>query len=656
MLDELDAVDWVALHGAYGPAGDVPDLLRAMGGPDAEAADKARRQLGGIACHQGTTYSVSAPVVPFLTELLVGAGTHHRGELAWLLGEMAAYNNQRTKHIAAVRAAVSAEVDRLLPLLGDADPEVRAGVAFALSQCPKRKKASLPALRARLAAEDDPQAKARVLAAAQWLDPKSDLAAGLLGEEQPVPVRAAAALAVARSELPWSEAATEAVRAGWADGEPLERCWWWSDPLGDLVAAVGERDADAARVLAMLLGSASTSVRQQAAKASVWVVRVLRESRAALVPVLAAALADRSVEVRDLAATALHEAGEAARPAADALAGSASVGAASALLQLGDPRWRALVTPANVLDVLAGIEVPADPALVEALRGTRAADWANHIRLLVADWGPAAAPLVPRLVEEYGRYLVLPALAAIGPAAADALPLLGSTVEERAAAVRIGGDPGPALEAARAAMGTADAVALLDALGEHGRALLPELRAAVAAHPDDIGLARALWRLSGDPAEVAPSVRRVLELAAAQLRQQRPRYTGDEAARLAGELGDASLVPLLRPLLDDRTSRCRVPAAKAIWRLTGDADGLLPPLLKDVTPRPPGYRWQEAFDVLAEMGAAAAAALPELRAVAEHPWCPFVRDFDSRTRRGLGHRDDAFRAAARSTVERISRG
>lgn len=125
-------------------------------------------------------------------------------------------------------------------------------------------------------------------------------------------------------------------------------------------------------------------------------------------------------------------------------------------------------------------------------------------------------------------------------------------------------------------MGTADAVPLLEALGEHGRVLLPELRAAVAAHPDDIGLARALWRLTGDPAGTAPTVRRVLELAAAQLRQQRPRYTGDEAAALAGELGDASLVPLLRPLLADPTSRCRVPAARAIWRLTGDADGLLP--------------------------------------------------------------------------------
>ncbi|MFD0745939.1 hypothetical protein ACFQ1L_31960 [Phytohabitans flavus] len=390
MLDGLDAVDWTALHGAYGPAGEVPDLLRALSGPDAEAAGKARRQIEGMACHQGTTYSVSAPVVPFLAELLVSGGTHHRGGLAWLLGQMAAYNNQRTRHIAAVRAAVSAEVDRLLPLLGDPDPEVRAGVAFALSQCPKRKKASLPALRARLAVEDEPQAKARLLAATQWLEPKSDLVTAALAAREPMPVRAAAAILLARSELPWSDEATETVRAGWADGEPLESCWWWGwagSPLEDLVTGISKRDTDAARVLTVLLASASTSVRQRAAKASVWVMRVQRTSRPALVPVLAAALTDQSVEVRDLAAAALHEAGEAARPAADALAGSASTRSASALLQLGDPRWRDLVTPANVLDVLAGIEVPADPALVEALLGTRAQDWDNHIRRLLAAWG-----------------------------------------------------------------------------------------------------------------------------------------------------------------------------------------------------------------------------------------------------------------------------
>jgi len=82
VLDTLASVDWSRLHGAYGPAGDVPELIRTMAGPDAEAADKARRLLAGVVYHQGTTYSASPPVVPFLVELLVAEGTHQRAPLA----------------------------------------------------------------------------------------------------------------------------------------------------------------------------------------------------------------------------------------------------------------------------------------------------------------------------------------------------------------------------------------------------------------------------------------------------------------------------------------------------------------------------------------------------------------------------------------------
>ena len=37
MLDGLDAVDWSALAHAYGPAADVPGLLRALLDPDPAA-------------------------------------------------------------------------------------------------------------------------------------------------------------------------------------------------------------------------------------------------------------------------------------------------------------------------------------------------------------------------------------------------------------------------------------------------------------------------------------------------------------------------------------------------------------------------------------------------------------------------------------------
>jgi hypothetical protein len=702
VLDDLDAIDWTTVHGAYGPAGEVPDLIRALASRDGETAAKARSLLAGWVSHQGTTYSASPPVVPFLAELLVDSATRHRGDLAWMLGEMAAHNNQRTKHIGAVRAAVEAEVDRLTPLLEDPDAEVRDGVAFVLSQCPKSKRRTLPKLRARFAAEPEPQVKARLLAGLQWLDKKTPLVAEALKADQPLAVRAAAALTLARSDQPWTPEATGAVRDAWADGEPLDKSWWWgweTSPLQDLIAGLGDKGPDGAAALGMLLlASSADPVREQAAAATVFVVRAERQARALLVPVLENALADASAQVRRDAARALCEAGAAARPAADALADAAAAtpAALGALVRLDDPRWPALAAARlrsgtdveGALEILHEARVPFDAEVMDAITTTDPADWHRWGIYLLAAWGPPAAPAVPQLralLDTNVHAWALDALTAIGPAAAPVLPRLRDTLDgpeiinergnfrvshvaERIAVLRIGADPGPALEAARVALAKLrgrssggfydlphdDAVRLLDALGEQGRQLRPEVLDLVTARPDFIGLARALWRWTADAEEVRPTVLTVLDRAGAQFRQRTPQYPGLPAIDLAVELGDASLAPLLRPFLADSTSQTRVPAAQAIWRLTGDADGLVGPLLKEVTGRPPGVRWSEALDLLAEIGPAATDALTELRAVAEHPRCPFVADFDSRRDRSLGHRDESFLAATRAAIAAIS--
>ncbi len=59
-----------------------------------------------------------------------------------------------------------------------------------LSQCPKSKRRTLPTLRARFAAETEPQVKARLLAGLQWLDKKTSLVVEALGADQPLAVRA----------------------------------------------------------------------------------------------------------------------------------------------------------------------------------------------------------------------------------------------------------------------------------------------------------------------------------------------------------------------------------------------------------------------------------------------------------------------------------
>ena len=70
MLERLDDIDWSALHHAYGPADDVPELLRALLSTDDEIRRRAWDALYGNVVHQGTVWEVTPHVVPFLIEIL----------------------------------------------------------------------------------------------------------------------------------------------------------------------------------------------------------------------------------------------------------------------------------------------------------------------------------------------------------------------------------------------------------------------------------------------------------------------------------------------------------------------------------------------------------------------------------------------------------
>jgi hypothetical protein len=84
LLDGLDGVPWGELSHAYGPATDVPDLLRTLVDPErappgirkaAEREDKTIREeviwrLYGNVFHQGTVWQVTPHVIPFFVEIL----------------------------------------------------------------------------------------------------------------------------------------------------------------------------------------------------------------------------------------------------------------------------------------------------------------------------------------------------------------------------------------------------------------------------------------------------------------------------------------------------------------------------------------------------------------------------------------------------------
>ena len=84
MLEGIDHIDWASLEHAYGDASDIPDLLRRLSQGEAGVLDT----LSGNVFHQGTRYSASPAIVPFLVEILRASGSPEltRGILEYLHG------------------------------------------------------------------------------------------------------------------------------------------------------------------------------------------------------------------------------------------------------------------------------------------------------------------------------------------------------------------------------------------------------------------------------------------------------------------------------------------------------------------------------------------------------------------------------------------
>lgn len=141
MLDGLDAIDWPALTHAYGPAGDVPGMLRHVAGGDPDARARAIWELWGSVWHQGTVYEATPFAVPFIAALAANQSfpADDRWQLIWMLGEIALGNPVDGDDLAAVHASHAAvalaapDIVRELP----AEPGVRwalVGLAAAVPE------------------------------------------------------------------------------------------------------------------------------------------------------------------------------------------------------------------------------------------------------------------------------------------------------------------------------------------------------------------------------------------------------------------------------------------------------------------------------------------------------------------------------------------
>jgi HEAT repeat len=574
MLAGLDDIAWDQLDHAYGTAEDVPDMVRAAASDDPEEASEGIDELFGSVLHQGSVYTSTPAVLPFLMSIVTNPEAHHRGTLAGFVGAAAEGDDD-----GSIKAVLDEHLAQLYALLADEDAHVREMAAFALGHL-----GDAPLDRLRWQEEQDPMVRASILAAACHIDLDQAQAWLPAALAESGPVQAAAAYLTGTNDLPWSAEATQAVVNCHADGDPLEGWVWDQSWLGTLMSTM---DSESVRdVTAALIRSHDNDIKRNAVYAAGDAMHARRSLPPLVVPLLAPLLADPDESTRRNAAWQIEQSGQ-ARLAADELAALAAssqgpanpattdprASAICALIEIGDPRWRAPVLDGRPLDrivnTLLEAEVPVDGELLTAVRARFAADPSHNERIglvrLLGSWGPAARDALPDVLAsmEQADRVAPAALKAIAPDAHAAL----DPSNPRAARVvyELTGDASPLLKAVAANLDDAYIVALVADLGEAARPLVPALEELLAQQMStfpqrsaQVEAAKLHWSIHHDLAAILPAI-------AAALRD------GDTpavaAAEFASQLPDKSLVPLLEDLLTDEWAK--VAAARALWRLTG---------------------------------------------------------------------------------------
>jgi hypothetical protein len=137
VLDGLDSVDWTAIGHAYGPASDVPGLLRSLASPDDQERKEALYDLYGNIWHQGTVYEATAYAVPFLLQLAANPRVPDRAELVGFLAALANGMANARSDADRARQAVSKGRQLFLDLLVGPDRLLRAAAAHVIARVPE---------------------------------------------------------------------------------------------------------------------------------------------------------------------------------------------------------------------------------------------------------------------------------------------------------------------------------------------------------------------------------------------------------------------------------------------------------------------------------------------------------------------------------------
>ncbi|MEV6393391.1 PBS lyase [Streptomyces sp. NPDC051907] len=631
MFEGIDEVDWASLGHAYGPADDVPDLLRGLASTDPAERETALDGMYGAVHHQGDVYDATLACIPFLLELVASSEVQDRGGIVELLTSIGGIDLdgddeldpedeefEYAANYAMAASAVTAGADAFLGLVGSEDRGVRLAVPLALATLHEDPELVLGLLRERLApgpgGEPDAEVRFACVEAAgrialrhqslapevvKWLSgltrvsygPGLRLAAlaqlarcapdalpadvvpgvtGLLRELRAEPV--APAPPAERPSTPTLlgqlRELHEAETAG--RGAP-----WTADLLRTLHSGLGDRVEDRTALLTDQLCSPDWGQRIDAVRMSSRLLDTWRGAYEELVGLVGEQLADPEPRLAEAAADALKELFGLAAPAADALADRVAA----------DPgAWVR--------------EWPGGPPTL-----------GSAITALARAGDRRAAPVLARVLERAEPPSDLGyALGHLGAAGASLAPALRQRLAETALDERLYDRAGPllygltALRAAEAApevlrvlrgapayrseWAVESALKALTAFGPAASEAIPDLRALIrhADHGHDHGYAydlpesltaraaAALWAVEGDAEAVLPVLCATLE--SADSAAQRSAATALGALGAAG----AEAAPALRVLLRAPEPWTRVDAATALWRVAGDADRAWPVL------------------------------------------------------------------------------
>ncbi|KAB1986331.1 hypothetical protein [Streptomyces triticiradicis] len=608
---ELDDVRWSDLAHAYGPAEDVPELIRALYEDDEEAADEAVYELYGNIHHQGSVYQASAPAVPFLAHAVLHA-PGKREDLLMLLAVLADHSPDLVESphwpgsdTAAICAELRGVLPELLPCLTDPERGVRRAalrtVASVADLLPDETRVlAVERVEALYTGDPVPAVRADALIALNRFGRVLEPLDSQLSEVR----LAAAQLTAERSGPPYAPELVEVFAEDGAEPDPGDDDYPWGDTttqdrrLTDLLA----REPDAALAVAARWIAAG-DIGSRGSWLAGGIAEKWRDREREVLDLLLTALPHQD-EPHALLRTIGHWIGHLPEPGTDLQ--DTLHRYASADDETAEPALLALVNSRDPRALELVIERPTAHLLEAAARHfPEAADRLIPVirrELAAGATGNDGIALVQAL-EPFGAV-----------AAAAARPELVDCLKTRRAAIvaarRLGANGVRTPEITDL---------LLDATGSSD----PSLRgtAAVAHH-----------RLTGDP---SVALRTYEELLSSK---------GQTHWYLSGlePLGGAAapLLPLVEPLLEAGYDWTRKAAAEAHHWITGSPDRAVPVLAELAGPSPVGI---SALKALATTGRCPEELHPALRSYVSSP----KRLLPDSPFSGQDHPDDELRTLSR---------